>query len=405
MHTDRLPAEYHAPLVEDLCGLIRIPSRSSLAGGEEGPIQARVLERLRAGGARVRSFEADDLPGFRGHPLCHGPERDYRGRPTVVGEIGPAAAPALIVLAHSDTVPVTRPAEWTFDPFVGDVHDGHIRGLGAGDDKWGTAMLLTILRALRDSGRPLRKRLILASTVDEEHGVGNGLLLLMLAGVRAEAALYLDGGDLQVCIGNLGGSVLDLRPRRPRSADQAARQTARLQAACRAASLERRPLFERDVYRKNLARDQGVAFHAVEDPGGPYYRVVFYLFPEDDRARFRRELEARLTAALGPDADHFVFQYWEPWFEPTLIPRDTPLIGHLASAVAEHARRDPEITTISMQDSFIFNKYAGIPTVSFGPQHLTGHGYHHQPDEYLAVEDAWTGARAAYAAVCRWLET
>lgn len=404
IYNDELSAGYRQGLIDDLCRLIRVPSRSSPAGGEEGPVQELISRRMREEGARVRSLEADAVPGFKTHPLCHGPERNYRGRPTIIGEIGPENAPALMVLAHSDTVRINRPREWTFDPFIGDVCDGMVRGLGAGDNKWGSATLLTILRALRESGRPLRKRLTLISTVDEEHGIGNGLLLLMLAGLKAEAALYLDGCAMQVCIGNMGGSVMDLHPHPPLSADQATRDGQRLQAACQEASRRRMPLFDREMYRHNLARDHSVAFYAAEDSKGVYFSISFCIFPEEDKASYRQQMEAMVATALGPEAGGYTISYWEPWFDPTLVPATTPLIGCLASAVADKLRREPMITTISLQDCFIFNKYAGIPTVSFGPQHLTGRGFHHQPDEYISVADAWDGCRVAYAAVCRWLE-
>lgn len=115
-------------------------------------------------------------------------------------------------------------------------------------------------------------------------------------------------------------------------------------------------------------------------------------------------MEMLVIAALGPEADHYSIGFWEPWFDSTLIPATTPLIGYVASAITDILQREPTLTTISQQDNFVLNKYAGIPTVSFGPQHLTGHGFHHQPDEYISITDAWEGARVAYAAICRWLD-
>jgi len=81
-------------LIDDLCGLVRIPSRSLPEGGEEGQLQELVADRMRRSGARVRTFEADDYPEFLADGLCHGPDRQYTGRPTVVGELGPEDGPA-----------------------------------------------------------------------------------------------------------------------------------------------------------------------------------------------------------------------------------------------------------------------------------------------------------------------
>ena len=110
-----------------------------------------------------------EIPGFRAHPLCHGPDRQYTNRPTVIGELGPENASALLILAHSDTVQITRPEDWTFDPFCGEIKNNMICGLGASDDKWGLAVMLVIMELLQSESHKLKKRIIFASTVDEEN--------------------------------------------------------------------------------------------------------------------------------------------------------------------------------------------------------------------------------------------
>src|SRR5690606_27022290 len=98
-------------LTETLCDLISIPSCSNAEGGDEGAVQAYVEGRMRQAGARVSIFDVADVKGFLEHPLCSGPERNYCNRPTVIGEIGPASAPALLILAHSDTVSINNEPE------------------------------------------------------------------------------------------------------------------------------------------------------------------------------------------------------------------------------------------------------------------------------------------------------
>ena len=130
-----LDEKHKEPLIEDLSRFVRIPSRSHARGGEEGPLQRVMAAEMRALGARVRTLDADLVPGFRQHALCCGPDRDYRDRPTVIGELGPEDAPALLVLAHSDTAEIFRPGEWTVDPFGGERRGDRIYGRGASDDK------------------------------------------------------------------------------------------------------------------------------------------------------------------------------------------------------------------------------------------------------------------------------
>ncbi len=290
---------YKEIYLRELCELIRIPSRSTPEGGEEGPLQRRVAGRMRDLGARVRTFDPADIPGFLTHPLCSQPDRQYAGRPTVLAEVGPPDAPALLVLAHSDTVPIARPEDWSFDPFGGEIRDGNILGLGVSDDKWGTAALLTILRTLAGSEAPLRKRIVLASTVDEENGVGNGLLLLTLAGVKAEGAIYLDGYRMNILIGNLGGTFLLLRPRGPAAGRLNARHADRLRGGCRKLSGQRAGLFDGTFYRDNAVRESSINLMEGKDAQGPYFVINFYTLPGEDKGRICAELERLVEEALG----------------------------------------------------------------------------------------------------------
>lgn len=390
-------------LVDDIRRLVRIPSRSSAQGGEEGTLQAFVAERMRGLGARVRAFEADDVPEFREHPLCHGPDRDYGGRPTVVGEIGDPEWPTLLILAHSDTVQISKPDEWTVDPFGGPASDGAIWGLGASDDKWGVAAMLAIMAELQSSSRAITKRLIFASTIDEENGVGNGTLLLALAGIKAKSALYLDGLHFSICIGCNGGSNLYLRPRDAMADDTFSRHRGALATACRECSARRAPLYDQPYFAENPMRDKSAKFAEHRDEQGRFFAVHFYNPPGEDREAFCAELQQVVSDALGDDLPQYALSYREPWFEPALIPADTPMVRCLAESIQEVRHGEPRINTVSKQDSFVLTNHARIPTVSFGVSRDEGRGAIHGPDECVSIEDAWQGCRIAYDAVCRWL--
>lgn len=395
---------YKESLIADLAAFVRIPSRSSPEGGDEGELQATIAAGMRELGARVHTFEAHDLPQFPAHPLCHGPERQYDGRPTVVAEVGPSEAPALLVLAHSDTVQVNSPGEWSIDPFSGDIRDGAVWGLGASDDKWGLASMLTILRALHDAARPLQKRLIFASTIDEEHGVGNGTLLLALSGVHAESALYLDGHELKICIGNLGGSNFALVPQVPIAEEERCRRQELLGELCVRMSQERSILFDRPYYRENWAHERSISFLPASD-AVPYDRIAFYTLPGEERPAFCARLEREVAQVLGDRSGEYAPDYREPWFEPAFAGDRLPLVRHLSASIRERQLAPPVVTTISKQDAFVLTNHAGIPTVSFGGRmKSSGRGTFHQPDECMPVEEVWRAAAIAYGAVCRWLE-
>ncbi|WP_405914939.1 M20/M25/M40 family metallo-hydrolase [Streptomyces sp. NBC_00728] len=76
-------------------------------------------------------------------------------------------APALLVHGHLDVVPA-EPADWSFDPFCGEIRDGAILGRGALDMKDMDAMMLASARSWARRGvRPARD-IVMAFVADEE---------------------------------------------------------------------------------------------------------------------------------------------------------------------------------------------------------------------------------------------
>ena len=93
------------------------------------------------------------------------------GRTSVVARVpgADASKPALVVHGHTDVVPAD-PANWTVDPFGGEIRDGMLWGRGAVDMKDMDAMIITALDDILTSGRQPARDLVIALFSDEENG-------------------------------------------------------------------------------------------------------------------------------------------------------------------------------------------------------------------------------------------
>ncbi len=89
------------------------------------------------------------------------------GRPNVVAVVdGSRPGRTLMFEGHSDVVTPGDDADWTFDPFAGDIVDGHLRGRGSADMKSGVAAMIHAARAVELAG--FTGRLVVGVLADEE---------------------------------------------------------------------------------------------------------------------------------------------------------------------------------------------------------------------------------------------
>lgn len=85
-----------------------------------------------------------------------------------VYEIAAGDGPASFgLMCHGDVQPAD-PSEWTKDPWGGEISGGRIWGRGAVDDKSPIIAILYGMKAILDTGIPLRNRLVLLVGTDEE---------------------------------------------------------------------------------------------------------------------------------------------------------------------------------------------------------------------------------------------
>ena len=126
-------------------------------------------------------------------------------RANLVARLPGSDGATLLLMAHTDTV-LADPAEWTRDPWSGDLVDGEVWGRGALDMKGNVAAAAVAFASLAREGVRPSGDVLLALTADEEVGIDYGMSWLATAhpdAVRAQFALNEGGGER--CV--LGGRV------------------------------------------------------------------------------------------------------------------------------------------------------------------------------------------------------
>ena len=116
---------------------------------------------------------------------------------------GRGEGPSLLLLSHTDTV-VADPAEWTVDPWSGEVRDGCVWGRGALDMKGHVAAAAVAFASLAHERFEPAGDLVFAATADEEVGEDYGLSWLCSEhpdAVRTDYCVNEGGGDWVVVDG------------------------------------------------------------------------------------------------------------------------------------------------------------------------------------------------------------
>jgi len=149
----------HEPELEDTARIARdlIRFDTSNWGGGSANSETDAAEYL---GAHLEAM------GLTTHYVDAAP-----GRTSVVARVPGRnpEKPAMVLHGHTDVVPAD-PANWSVDPFGGEVRDGLLWGRGAVDMKNMDAMIITALGDILKAGELPERELIIAFFSDEENG-------------------------------------------------------------------------------------------------------------------------------------------------------------------------------------------------------------------------------------------
>jgi acetylornithine deacetylase/succinyl-diaminopimelate desuccinylase-like protein len=169
--------------LELLREVVRIPSVNPPGDGE-GAVAELLRARLAAAG-----LDTDILSS-------------PTGRPSLVARLpGPPERPPLVLLAHTDVVPVEA-SRWQHDPFEGETIDGELWGRGTLDMKGVAVMHTEAVATLASRQQAPDREVIVLAVADEEAGGGEGAGWLIAE--HADRVGFIDGRPRPEVLGEGG---------------------------------------------------------------------------------------------------------------------------------------------------------------------------------------------------------
>ncbi|NLO83193.1 MAG: dipeptidase PepV [Clostridiales bacterium] len=151
MDLDLLIESYRSDMIRSVCQLIAIPSVEGPAepGMPFGPNVYKALEYMLQLGKEM-GFSTKNVDGYAGHI-------EFGQGDRMMG-----------ILVHLDVVPPG--GGWTYPPFGAEIHHNRIYGRGSIDDKGPAVAALYAMKAVKEAGLPIGKRVRLILGTDEESG-------------------------------------------------------------------------------------------------------------------------------------------------------------------------------------------------------------------------------------------
>jgi acetylornithine deacetylase len=413
--------------VQALAQLVSTPSVNPVydpAGGEAAAQQALAGILANWGMASEQWVPVPaDLAGFSDEAVVR--SRSFVGRPNLLARLGnDRGGRSLILNSHIDVVGITAGDQWTTNPFEAVIKDGWLHGRGATDAKGCLMAMASAMAIVRELGVPLRGSVTLHSVVDEEAGGGGTLAFIGRGGpdgkpFTADAAVVGEPTKLAICPATRGSRRFKVtvagRSAHPGEAFAGVNAIKKSQILIRAidelaARLDRErphPLWqsfpEQHVF--NLASIQGGRF---EGAGSVPDSCTIEWAAGGTAAETLAELQANVEAAIAEAAASDPWLREHPpelvWNPRSLHPSETdaahPFVAACGRAWESATGHRPTIAALSgVTDMRHLVRYAGIPTVTFGPGSLS---VAHGADERIEIDEYLTAIRMLALLILDW---
>lgn len=335
------------------------------------------------------------------------------GRPNVIITLeGGSPGKTLLFEGHTDVVTEGDPAEWTADPFGGDLIDDKIYGRGSADMKGGVAALMYAARAIEEAG-PFPGTIKLAILCDEEElmigvhdfvarGHADGVDGAIVCEPEAGEVCTVQKGAIRLRVDVVGVMAHGAMPHQGKNPISA---TALLIAVL--ASLERK-LQETHGHHEHLGLPYVTPTHFTAGslpqlnviPGQGLLTLDIRTTPGIDHAELLERIRSMaddVAEQTGVEFD-FTLLVDRP---PTETSHDDPIVRAVVEAHEAVTGEEAVYGGVpGTTDGTILWRDAALPVVVYGPG---GKWIAHQADEYVEVDDLVTHAEVYVEAALRFL--
>ncbi len=405
----RLIDEKKTELFELLGSFVRINSENFMTRGNEKELAEYIHKLCLDLGLECELYSPLDVPGFKDHP-DYVDGHNLENRLNVTARFrGTEDKDGLMLMGHSDTMPIGDIDQWSFDPFSGEVRDGCIWGRGACDDKYALATALFIIKLLKEEGFVPKKNLLFSAYCDEENGGSHGALASVLK-YPCERIVNMDGRDsIWNCAS--GGQEAKFFFHAKGTVDSALLAARGISvvleemesfAKSRKAELEVNPYYTGTIIPSTSLRYMGVkAGNAGMNLDRGEVHFTYYTDKtKEEIFREFAELEERIAKRFEPlelVVDGFVSH--TRFFHYTHIAPDDQAILDFVASAKEATGNEPEVCGSCLSDLSVIGKYGGGAAFAYGAgRDFSLSGGAHQPDEFIECDELvkYTKNIAAY---------
>lgn len=393
-----------------LSSFVKINTENFSSYGNEEPLARHIHKLCEELGLESELYSPLDLEGFTEHP-DYFPGRGLENRYNVTARWrGRENEDELMLMGHTDTVPIGDPASWEKDPLSGEVSDGKIHGRGVGDDKYALATTLFLIKLLKEEGFVPKKNIIFSAYSDEEFGGSHGALASVLR-YPCPRIVSMDCVEDQIWHCGSGGQVVHYSFHTAETVDSAKRGADAIPVVMeeleRFGERRRRELGENPYYKGTIIPETAMRYMEVRvgnngnDMGKGLVSFTYYTDKtreeiEGELAELETALEGRLAPmgivgdGITPETRFFHYVHCAP---------DSEDIEAMLAASREATGKEPLVCGSCLSDLSVISKYGSSAAYGFGlGRDFSLPGGAHQPNEYIECDKFvdYTKTIAAY---------